>query len=185
MNRLCLFAAFFFLLVILVDSTPGYEQHTQDQGYGITCGRRNEKHSGTDWSKKKFKPPYKGLNLQSPSPCWLLWGEWRILTGINYQQLTTQSIGRFIENSVISVNVGVQSIFRETNIGVQTASRPAFCLKPKIIGPCKGKKIRYFYDAKTGHCQHFFYGGCKGNLNNFYTMAQCMKTCCHAAGSRK
>ncbi|XP_055281858.1 spleen trypsin inhibitor I-like isoform X2 [Moschus berezovskii] len=110
MNRLCLFAAFFFLLVILVDSTPGYEQHTQDQGYGITCGRRNEKHS---------------------------------------------------------------------------ASRPAFCLKPKIIGPCKGKKIRYFYDAKTGHCQHFFYGGCKGNLNNFYTMAQCMKTCCHAAGSRK
>ena len=32
MNRLCLSAALLFLLVILVDSTPVYEHHTQDQG---------------------------------------------------------------------------------------------------------------------------------------------------------
>ena len=32
MSRLCLSAALLFLLVILVDSTPVYEQHTQDEG---------------------------------------------------------------------------------------------------------------------------------------------------------
>ncbi|MXQ86679.1 hypothetical protein E5288_WYG013110 [Bos mutus] len=63
------------------------------------------------------------------------------------------------------------------------ASKPAFCLKPKSIGPCKGRKIRYFYNAKTRQCQRFFYGGCKGNLNNFYTMALCMNTCGHVEWS--
>uniref|UniRef100_A0A4W2G2K6 BPTI/Kunitz inhibitor domain-containing protein n=1 Tax=Bos indicus x Bos taurus TaxID=30522 RepID=A0A4W2G2K6_BOBOX len=62
---------------------------------------------------------------------------------------------------------------------IPAASKPAFCLKPKSIGPCKGRKIRYFYNAKTRQCQRFFYGGCKGNLNNFYTMALCMNTCGH------
>ncbi|KAJ1076418.1 PREDICTED: spleen trypsin inhibitor I isoform X1 [Capra hircus] len=65
------------------------------------------------------------------------------------------------------------------------ASKPAFCLKPKLIGPCKAKKVRYFYDAKTRQCQRFFYGGCKGNLNNFQTIALCMKICDHAAWSRR
>nr|XP_020752526.1 pancreatic trypsin inhibitor-like isoform X1 [Odocoileus virginianus texanus] len=63
------------------------------------------------------------------------------------------------------------------------ASKPAFCLRRKLIGPCKGKKIRYFYDAKTGRCQRFLYGGCKGNRNNFHSAGQCMKICGHAAGS--
>uniref|UniRef100_A0A8B9XSI6 BPTI/Kunitz inhibitor domain-containing protein n=1 Tax=Bos mutus grunniens TaxID=30521 RepID=A0A8B9XSI6_BOSMU len=65
---------------------------------------------------------------------------------------------------------------------VSAALQPNFCL-PKSIGPCKGRKIRYFYNAKTRQCQRFFYGGCKGNLNNFYTMALCMNTCGHVEWS--
>ncbi|KAF4023686.1 hypothetical protein G4228_015182 [Cervus hanglu yarkandensis] len=64
------------------------------------------------------------------------------------------------------------------------ASKPAFCLRRKLTGPCKGKKIRYFYDVKTGRCQSFVYGGCRGNRNNFHSAGQCMKICGHAAGSR-
>lgn len=64
---------------------------------------------------KKFKPPCTGVNLHAPSPCRHLWGEWGILTRINYQQLTIQSVCWFIENSIISINIGVQSIFRAMN----------------------------------------------------------------------
>ncbi|OWK03168.1 hypothetical protein Celaphus_00008023 [Cervus elaphus hippelaphus] len=95
MNRLCLSAALLFLLVILVDSTPVYEHHTQDKA----------------------------------------------------------------------------------------ASRPAFCLEHKFSGPCITPKIRYFYNAKTGHCEHFIYGGCNGKKNNFLTEEECIKTCIQGSGS--
>ncbi|XP_061293722.1 pancreatic trypsin inhibitor-like isoform X3 [Bos javanicus] len=78
---------------------------------------------------------------------------------------------------------GYEMTYGRLNEKHSAASKPAFCLKPKSIGPCKGRKIRYFYNAKTRQCQRFFYGGCKGNLNNFYTMALCMNTCGHVEWS--
>ncbi|MXQ86682.1 hypothetical protein E5288_WYG013138 [Bos mutus] len=48
MSRLCLSAALLFLLVILVDSTPVYEHHTQDQGLETSHRRGPEKRSIID-----------------------------------------------------------------------------------------------------------------------------------------
>ncbi|MXQ86680.1 hypothetical protein E5288_WYG012985 [Bos mutus] len=45
MSRVCLSAALLFLLVILVDSTPVYEQNTQDQGLVMVSGKQLEKRS--------------------------------------------------------------------------------------------------------------------------------------------
>lgn len=36
---------------------------------------------------------------------------------------------------------------------------------------------RYFFNASTRKCEHFIYGGCGGNKNNFYTEAECRRTC--------
>nr|XP_020767163.1 trophoblast Kunitz domain protein 1-like [Odocoileus virginianus texanus] len=63
------------------------------------------------------------------------------------------------------------------------ASKPAFCLEPKVTGSCNTMMTRYFYNAQTGLCEQFMYGGCEGNANNFEKLEDCMKTCSQEAGS--
>nr|CAI9712775.1 unnamed protein product [Rangifer tarandus platyrhynchus] len=65
----------------------------------------------------------------------------------------------------------------------KVASKPAFCLEPKVTGHSKASRPRYFYNAETGHCEPFTYGGVAGNKNNFVTEEDCMKTCGQEAGS--
>uniref|UniRef100_A0A8D0PDT0 Pancreatic trypsin inhibitor n=1 Tax=Sus scrofa TaxID=9823 RepID=A0A8D0PDT0_PIG len=55
--------------------------------------------------------------------------------------------------------------------------RPAFCLEPPYTGPCKARKIRFFYDAESGVCKTFIYGGCRARQNNFLSYNNCMRTC--------
>uniref|UniRef100_A0A452G0E3 BPTI/Kunitz inhibitor domain-containing protein n=1 Tax=Capra hircus TaxID=9925 RepID=A0A452G0E3_CAPHI len=63
------------------------------------------------------------------------------------------------------------------------ASKPALCLEPKVTGGCNAMMTRYFYNAQTGLCEQFVYGGCEGNGNNFEKLEECMKTCSQEAGS--
>ncbi|KAF4023681.1 hypothetical protein G4228_015284 [Cervus hanglu yarkandensis] len=65
----------------------------------------------------------------------------------------------------------------------KAASKPAFCLEPKVTGGCNALMTRYFYNAQTGLCEQFVYGGCEGNANNFEKLEDCMKTCSQEAGS--
>uniref|UniRef100_A0A452GB17 BPTI/Kunitz inhibitor domain-containing protein n=1 Tax=Capra hircus TaxID=9925 RepID=A0A452GB17_CAPHI len=66
---------------------------------------------------------------------------------------------------------------------ILTDSRPAFCLEPKVVGHGKASMPRYFYNAKTGHCEPFTYSGLGRNKNNFLTLEDCIKTCGQGAGS--
>jgi len=59
----------------------------------------------------------------------------------------------------------------------KTCEDPQACLLPKIIGPCKGKFPRFYFDKRAGKCKKFFYGGCGGNANNFETKRACRKRC--------
>ncbi|XP_057556799.1 serum basic protease inhibitor-like [Hippopotamus amphibius kiboko] len=68
---------------------------------------------------------------------------------------------------------------------VKGASRPAFCLQPPYTGPCKARKLMYFYNSKSGLCEVFVYGGCLGKSNNFHTAEKCIKTCGGHAGTRR
>ncbi|EYC07958.1 hypothetical protein Y032_0068g220 [Ancylostoma ceylanicum] len=51
------------------------------------------------------------------------------------------------------------------------------CSQPIEAGPCNAKIKRFAYDNKKGKCVEFYYGGCKGNENNFETMEDCTWTC--------
>nr|XP_060141312.1 pancreatic trypsin inhibitor-like [Globicephala melas] len=64
----------------------------------------------------------------------------------------------------------------ETSNQVQ-ALRPAFCLEPPYTGPCRALFIRYFYNAKSGLCETFAYGGCRRKQNNFLDKEDCISTC--------
>ncbi|KAH9520090.1 U-actitoxin-Avd3m [Bulinus truncatus] len=51
------------------------------------------------------------------------------------------------------------------------------CTLPAVVGPCKGMENRFFYNTATGACEHFFFGGCQGNSNNFFSVEECNTAC--------
>ena len=54
---------------------------------------------------------------------------------------------------------------------------PDICLLPADPGECFADIPRYFFNAETGQCEMFSYGGCGGNDNNFETLEECRKAC--------
>lgn len=51
------------------------------------------------------------------------------------------------------------------------------CLTPKSHGPCDALIPKFYYNAITGKCESFNYGGCGGNENKFDTMKECETAC--------
>ncbi|KAL5479279.1 hypothetical protein EMCRGX_G022779 [Ephydatia muelleri] len=58
-----------------------------------------------------------------------------------------------------------------------SSSASRVCGLPPVKGPCKALITRYFYNATSGVCQKFVYGGCRGNGNNFKSLLQCEQSC--------
>ncbi|VDK55795.1 unnamed protein product [Gongylonema pulchrum] len=42
----------------------------------------------------------------------------------------------------------------------------------------------FYYDAFSGKCHPFIYGGCGGNLNKFKTKEECEARCSHIGADR-
>ncbi|KAK0041839.1 serine protease inhibitor-1, partial [Biomphalaria pfeifferi] len=51
------------------------------------------------------------------------------------------------------------------------------CLQEKDPGPCLAYFPRYFFNSKSGICEQFIYGGCRGNANRFQTKEACTQLC--------
>ncbi|XP_076800742.1 amyloid-beta precursor protein-like [Clavelina lepadiformis] len=60
---------------------------------------------------------------------------------------------------------------------VPKAPLDPICSLPKVIGMCRAAFQAFYYNTESGQCEHFIYGGCGGNENNFPTMGDCMKKC--------
>ena len=54
---------------------------------------------------------------------------------------------------------------------------PAYCKFPPVSGMCLAYMPSFFYNATSGMCESFVYGGCGGNDNRFTSVDECMKTC--------
>ena len=55
------------------------------------------------------------------------------------------------------------------------------CSLEADVGPCRALLQRFYYDNATGTCKRFFYGGCFGNSNNFFTLKLCQQACLNNA----
>ncbi|XP_050666012.1 papilin-like isoform X2 [Leptidea sinapis] len=51
------------------------------------------------------------------------------------------------------------------------------CQQPMQAGPCQGSFMKWFFDAATGSCSQFTYGGCQGNDNRFDSREDCERRC--------
>ncbi len=51
------------------------------------------------------------------------------------------------------------------------------CGLPAEPGPCDAAIPRWHFDAGTGRCAPFTYGGCQGNANNFVSEEACRREC--------
>ncbi|KAL7987688.1 hypothetical protein Chor_006607 [Crotalus horridus] len=58
------------------------------------------------------------------------------------------------------------------------------CLLPLATGSCNRHLPRWHFDAFSGTCMHFIYGGCKGNENNFLQESDCLAECVNVHDSR-
>lgn len=51
------------------------------------------------------------------------------------------------------------------------------CQMPLVVGNCRGRLLRWFFNAETEQCENFVFSGCRGNRNNFPSFETCQKTC--------
>lgn len=51
------------------------------------------------------------------------------------------------------------------------------CNQDKDVGPCRGAYNRFYYEPSSKRCVPFIYGGCRGNQNNFLSLAECVQMC--------
>jgi hypothetical protein len=57
----------------------------------------------------------------------------------------------------------------------------SLCALPQVSGNCDAYMPSYWFDAKTGVCELFVYGGCGGNANRFATVDECYAACAASA----
>ena len=79
------------------------------------------------------------------------------------------------ENKCLKDNSSKEQLLREKQEAIFNADR--ICSMSIKIGSCGKNETRYYYDIETEACQQFFYSGCKGNLNNFRSMKECLEYC--------
>ena len=58
-----------------------------------------------------------------------------------------------------------------------SAGLAAECAFPIDSGPCEGAEPSYAFDAQSGLCVPFYYGGCEGNANRFESAEACYRMC--------
>lgn len=55
--------------------------------------------------------------------------------------------------------------------------RNMICQLPPDIGRCHARYIRWYFNIHSQECNHFQYGGCEGNQNNFMSKTDCERHC--------
>lgn len=54
-----------------------------------------------------------------------------------------------------------------------------------VIGLCRALIPKWHYNQKSGECEHFSYGGCGGNDNNFDSLEECESNCLPSRAGKK
>lgn len=64
-----------------------------------------------------------------------------------------------------------------SGVGIGLLEIPLKCYMRLDHGEGNQRLIRYHYNDKNSQCLRFYYGGRKGNGNNFESLDECIKVC--------
>uniref|UniRef100_A0A8D3CQ73 Kunitz-type protease inhibitor 1-like n=1 Tax=Scophthalmus maximus TaxID=52904 RepID=A0A8D3CQ73_SCOMX len=96
---------------------------------------------------------------------------WRVQSG------SGSAPGEYVFQLTVTDSNG-QSDDAEVTVHVLSPERSSlFCLAPVKVGPCRAAFPRWRYDAVTGGCEQFVFGGCKQNNNNYLNKDECLLAC--------
>jgi hypothetical protein len=95
---------------------------------------------------------------------------------------------QILEDTVTDLRTGLtdvrEAVCLHYRLSGDLAHLPRFCPRPPQpcevpieVGPCEAAIPRWGFDADTGACVGFLYGGCQGNANNFETAVACRRAC--------
>nr|XP_054928994.1 thrombin inhibitor hemalin-like [Dermacentor andersoni] len=51
------------------------------------------------------------------------------------------------------------------------------CRQAPDRGFCRAQQLMWWFNAESGRCEQFYYGGCGGNENKYETKEQCQENC--------
>ncbi|XP_046863883.1 early lactation protein-like [Xenia sp. Carnegie-2017] len=81
--------------------------------------------------------------------------------------LVTYSNLCFLRSSACIKKIRISVLFRG----------PCKCLLQPVTGPCRARFRRFYYNVNQRKCLPFYYGGCRGNKNNFKSKISCVRSC--------
>ncbi|XP_070378510.1 papilin-like isoform X2 [Dermacentor albipictus] len=71
----------------------------------------------------------------------------------------------------------VEGIFSIPELQSEAERSNPVCHLPMKRGPCHAYLPRYYYYKPSKTCDLFYYGGCRGNANNFADLEECLRVC--------
>ncbi|KAK2191742.1 hypothetical protein NP493_46g01054 [Ridgeia piscesae] len=81
------------------------------------------------------------------------------------------------EKFIYSLCGGNENRFKSKTECEEACPVADICHQEFVTGPCRASKRRYHFDAATGKCNEFTYGGCNGNANRFLKLESCESAC--------
>ncbi|BFF92432.1 PI-stichotoxin-She2a-like [Drosophila madeirensis] len=57
------------------------------------------------------------------------------------------------------------------------ANRLTICTQPSEYGNCNERQLRWYFHPEHNKCKPFYYSGCGGNSNIFYSQFECTAYC--------
>ncbi|XP_019967707.1 kunitz-type protease inhibitor 1-like [Paralichthys olivaceus] len=92
-------------------------------------------------------------------------------------QLSNLQTGSYLFKLTVTDSNGQSDDTKVTVLVLSPELSSFYCLAAVKVGPCRGAFPRWHYDAITGVCEQFVFGGCKPNNNNYVTKEECLSTC--------
>lgn len=85
--------------------------------------------------------------------------------------------GRYVFQLTVTDSNGQSQAAKVKVLVLSPELTALYCQAPPKVGPCRASFARWHYDAPSGRCQLFIFGGCKGNDNNFLSKEACEAAC--------
>jgi len=109
------------------------------------------------------------------------WSHWSPCSASCGQGLKVRTrLYRVSREEQVSAECATQLLQTSGCRGTEDCKSSSVCRQDKEIGPCRGSFRRWFYNSNTATCEEFFFGGCRGNSNNFMKAEDCEKICMNA-----